>query len=408
MRTRYLWTIAATICLVAGALGRASASDVSPLSPQIMAPVSDAGYSLTPVAEPPIGQLLALNEAAAAGAPAAPGCACQGGGVSTPEPQAMAGSCSSCDAASNGRVFDSCHLNNACGCDDGCDCCPTWRVRAGAVFLQRPTDPSRALVTNTVTGASVLNASQFTSAMQAGPDIDLIYNGCNLGLEARYFAVGQFPSSVGPNATAGATLQFATPIAAGATSVSGSESSELWSLEFNVRKEVIPSVLTLLAGYRHIELNERIFGSTSLAGAATDLFSTQAFNRMDGFQLGGEAVLWRPACSRFRLEGDAKVGVFGDATSNYGSNAVVGAAPAAIATATGTHTAFMTEWGITGVVQLTPHLDARVGYQGLLLDGVALASQQMGALNPLTGAATTVNTGTPIYHGAVADLEYCW
>ena len=179
----------------------------------------------------------------------------------------------------------------------------------------------------------------------------------------------------------------------------------MWSLEFNVRKEVIPDVLTLLAGYRHIELNEQIFGTTSLAGTTTDVFSTQAFNRMDGFQLGGEAVLWRPCC-RFRLEGDAKVGVFGDATSNYGTNSV-GAGTAA-ATATGTHTAFMTEWGITGVVQLTPHLAGRVGYQGLLLDGVALASQQMGALNPATGAATTVNTGTPIYHGAVADLEYCW
>ena len=407
MKTRLFWTIVATVCLVGGALGRASASDVSPLSPQIMTPVSDAGYSLTPVAEPPIGQLLALNEAAAAGAPAALGCACQGGGVPALAPQAMAESCSSCDAGSNGRVFDSCHLDNACGGDDCCDCCSTWCVRAGAVFLQRPTDPSRALVTNTVGGATVLNASQFTSSMQAGPDIDLIHHGSAFDLEARYFAVGQFTSSVGPNATAGATIQFATPIAAGATSVSGSESSQLWSLEFNVRKEVIPCFLTLLAGYRHIDLSEQIFGTTSLAGAPTDLFSTQAFNRLDGFQLGGEAVLWRPCC-RFRVEGDAKVGVFGDATSNYGTNSVVGVGTA-VATATGTHTAFMSEWGLTGVVQLTPHLDARVGYQGFLLDGVALASQQMGALNPLTpGTATTVNTGTQIYHGAVADLEYCW
>ena len=405
MKRNHSWMIVAAICLVAGILGRASASDVSPTSSQTITPVSNVSYNSVSTAETPAGQMTSFN-ATTTQAAAVPGCACQGGGVPALAPQAMAESCSSCDAGSSGHVFDSCHLNNACGGDDCCDCCPTWCVRAGAVFLQRPTDPSRALVTNTVGGATVLNASQFTSSMQAGPDLDLIHHGSAFDLEARYFAVGQFASSVGPSATAGATLQFATPIGAAADSVSASEASELWSLEFNVRKEVIPDILTLLAGYRHIEFSEQIFGTTSLAGTPTDLFSTQAFNRLDGFQLGGEAVVWRPCC-RFRVEGDAKVGVFGDATSNFGTNSVVGAGTAA-ATATGTHTALMTEWGITGVVQLTPHLDARVGYQGLLLDGVALASQQMGALNPLTGAAATVNTGTQIYHGAVADLEYCW
>jgi hypothetical protein len=112
--------------------------------------------------------------------------------------------------------------------------------------------------------------------------------------------------------------------------------------------------LTVLAGYRHIDLNERIFGSTSLAGTTTDLFSTEGFNRMDGFQLGGEAVFWRPSC-RFRVEGDAKVGVLGDATSNYGSFHVPGFIPI-MATSTGTHVAFMAEWGITAVVQINQNL----------------------------------------------------
>ena len=76
--------------------------------------------------------------------------------------------------------------------------------------------------------------------------------------------------------------------------------------------------------------------------------------------------------------------MFGDATSNYGTNSV-GGGPTGVATATGTHTAFMSEWGITGVVQITPHLSGRVGYQGLLLDGVALASQQIGALESRDG-----------------------
>jgi hypothetical protein len=278
------------------------------------------------------------------------------------------------------------------------------------VIFQRPTDRPRPLVTSF--GApftEALDASQFAFPMRGGPDIDLIHHGCYFDVEARYFAVDEFAASVGPTATGGpAVIPFATPITVGADSLSASEYSQLRSIEVNLRREVIPCWLTLLAGYRHIELDERILGSTSLAGATTELFSTEGFNRMDGFQLGGEAVLWRPCCgSRFRLEGDAKVGIFSDATSNYGTSAIAGGGPG-VASATGTHTAFMAEWGITGVVQITPHLAGRAGYQGLLLDGVALASQQIGALDPATGAATTVNTGTPIYHGAVVDLEYCW
>jgi hypothetical protein len=183
------------------------------------------------------------------------------------------------------------------------------------------------------------------------------------------------------------------------------EYTQLRSFEINLRADASP-VITLLAGYRHIDLNERIFAeSFSSVGFPNNRFSIQAFNHLDGFQLGSEAVLWRPGGGRFRLEGSAKVGLFGDATSNYGTF------DGGVATATDAHVAFMTEWGITGVVQITSHLAARVGYQGLLLDGVALASEQIGALSPtlpVLPGATTVNSGTPIYHGLVANLEYSW
>ena len=89
-----------------------------------------------------MGQVIAFNDAAAAVARGVPARA----GTSDGSPQPAGESCSSCDAGQSGKVFDSCHLGNACG-DECCDACPTWCVRAGAVFLQRPTDTSRALVT---------------------------------------------------------------------------------------------------------------------------------------------------------------------------------------------------------------------------------------------------------------------
>jgi hypothetical protein len=342
----------------------------------------------------------------------------------SPPPPGVADSSGTADSGQAAGVFDSCHLGNVCGCDDCCG--PCLCVRAGAVLLGRSSDPSRPLVRGPAPGIgnfaptiTVLDGSKFKDPMAAGPDIDLLYNCCDcceccdccnnrgFGLEARYFAVGQFAASVGPNPTGGtATLQYTNLPLVTANAVGASEYSQLASVEVNVRKDVVPCFLTLLAGYRHIELGEQIIGTTSFTGTNTSVFSTEAFNRLDGFQLGGEAVLWRPSC-RFRVVGDAKVGLFGDATSNYGTTNIVGGA-AGIATSTGTNTAFMSEWGITAVWQINCHFSARVGYEGLLVDGVALASQQIGTLNTTTGAATTVNTGTPIYQGLVFDFQYCW
>jgi hypothetical protein len=249
--------------------------------------------------------------------------------------------------------------------------------------------------------------------MRCGPDIDIIHRGSVVDVELRYFAVVGFAANVGLNTTASppflpsAVVNFAGPsiaynsLAPATLSSLASNYSQLRSFEADFRENVSPA-LTVLAGYRHIDLNERIFGQFSRLGVNTDLFSIQGFNRMDGFQLGGEAVLWRPGAGRFRLEGGAKVGVFGDATSNYGNY------DAMVATASGAHTALMTEWSVTAVYQITPQIAARVGYQGLLLDGVALASEQIGVLNPSAHTGTVENSGTPIYQGLVANLEYAW
>jgi hypothetical protein len=42
------------------------------------------------------------------------------------------------------------------------------------------------------------------------------------------------------------------------------------------------------------------------------------------------------------------------------------------------------------------------------LDGVALASQQVGVLNPFAHTGAVANTGTPIYQGLNANMEYAW
>jgi hypothetical protein len=287
---------------------------------------------------------------------------------------------------------------------------PTWTFRGGTVAFHRQSDPNRMLAR---IGPVVVNAADFAFPLCGGPDLDLVRHSEIADVEFRYFAVDDFSASVGP-----ATLPTYGPFGpfplgtvffsgnsifylSASKTLSASEYSQLRSFELNFRKDVSPA-LTVLAGYRHIDLNERIFGQFSYSGINTDSFSIQGFNRMDGFQLGGEAVLWRPGAGRFRLEGSAKAGVFGDATSNFGNFDNLRA------TASGGHVALASEWSVTAAYQITPHLAARFGYEGLLLDGVALASEQVGVLNPHAGTGTVENSGTPIYQGMVANLEYAW
>jgi hypothetical protein len=323
----------------------------------------------------------------------------------------------------DGRA-ESAILGNAAAVDSAADLgidagvttiAPTWTFRGGVLVLTRQSDPSRLLTIGQL--APSLDAADFATATRGGLDIGFVHHGSIFDVETRYFEIDSLTGNAGPLTGVstfivspyqvvqfvGPPVPFSPYISAGSPNLTldAVEYTQLHSYEVNVRRGVLPYV-TVVAGYRHIDLTDRIFAQTSTSGVVGDNFSVQAFNHLDGFQLGGEAVLWRPGAGRFRLEGSAKVGVFGDATSNFGNFDNLRA------TASAAHAALMTEWSVTAVYQITPQIAARVGYQGLLLDGVALASEQIGVLNPAAHTGAVENSGTPIYQGLVANLEYAW
>ena len=258
------------------------------------------------------------------------------------------------------------------------------------MLLDRSTQLSRALGYPSQRSCDdVLDASQFKDPVAAGPEIDLLYNCCDCCAAAAIAAIpGRFglgwaailrsvslpPTWARTRPADKHSIHERAPVTA--TAVSASEYSNLASFELNVRKDVVPRASsTLLAGYRHIELNEQIQGTTTVAGTATSNFSTEGYNRLDGFQVGGEVV------SGGRAAGSAWWGMPRSECSAMGlpiPAPSVSSAPALAQPPRPAHnTAFMSEWGITAVWQINCHLSARVGYEGLLVDGVALASQQI-------------------------------
>ena len=112
---------------------------------------------------------------------------------------------SQCDHCNNSSNCDQCAGGcNSCGGSDACghDCCedcwpqclhPTWIFKGGALVLDRVSPRSTALVVETGTGRSLMNASGFSFNWNGGVDASLIRRiGDDNLLEVRYFGINNW------------------------------------------------------------------------------------------------------------------------------------------------------------------------------------------------------------------------
>jgi hypothetical protein len=223
--------------------------------------------------------------------------------------------------------------------------------------------------------------------------------GSNSGFD---FASGNLRGSgVAP---AGSEIAFATPVALNGSGIYLSHlQSSFNSLEFNVRENV-SDYLTILAGFRWINLNER-FGF--LLASPTDAIAgvTEATNNLLGFQVGADGVLYD--MGRFQIDGIAKAGIYGNLADNQ--TAVIGVPnPGFIAfTDDTTDVAFEADVRLGGTYWLGERFAVRGGYQLIWLEGVALAADQIAAvdLNNRWGLDTS---GSPFWHGAYVEAMLTW
>jgi hypothetical protein len=295
------------------------------------------------------------------------------------------------------------------GCCDGC-WAPLWTVRADALLLDRSRLPSQTLLVNGVF-APLFNANQFDEPVQVGWEIDVTRRlNCDWDVEARYFDLGgQSANSPTITSSNGAGVLYA-PTAQGLffppVNTSLSYTSRLQDVELNARRG-LNDWLTVLAGFRYLDLDDRILVKELTVTAGADATQKlEGFNSLVGFQIGADASLWRRGS--FSVDALVKAGIYDDLARNaltYDSTSL------AVHSATGAsadRAAFCGEIGITLNYELTQRLSVRGGYELLWLDGVALASQQL-SINPppiLRPAAAVATGGDLFYNGAFVGLEY--
>lgn len=262
------------------------------------------------------------------------------------------------------------------GFDAGCDQCdPLWTIYAGAVILKRESP-------------SVLQDFDFD--YEVGADINVRRRiGQDWAAELRYFGVDDWDDQqtlgVLPLPELG-TVFLGGP---------GEYSSSLHSTEINLRRDWISDRLTVLAGFRWVELHEEFAASDGLLFLADNVD-----NHMYGFQLGVDAVVWDRG--RFTVNAGAKAGIYYNDADVDGAVIMMGVP--SVGTAEDDSTAFLGEMSITGAYELNQNWSVLAGYQLLWIEGVATADRQAGAL--VTGDLDT--SGSPFYHGATLGVQFVY
>ncbi len=212
-------------------------------------------------------------------------------------------------------------------------------------------------------------------------------------------------------------------------------STKLYNAELNVQDKVSDRI-TMLAGFRWLQLNENLQGSIppadrilplwklnpnnnlfdvarieNQAGGIPDtgefppFWNTSTRNNLYGFQIGADGKLFDRG--RFSINGLIKAGGYWNHASEstgvslekvvYHSNASTNRA------------AFVGEAGLQGKYQVTSGIALKLGYEVLWLSGVALAPgqiQETYTVAPATVYATGVNSRSNVlFHGVTAGLE---
>jgi hypothetical protein len=183
------------------------------------------------------------------------------------------------------------------------------------------------------------------------------------------------------------------------------DATKLYNAELNVRWNPCRRV-TVLAGFRWIELKENLQGALVPTEGFPPFWNTSTNNNLYGFQIGaGGKILER---GRFSIEGVVKAGIYDNNAEQSTGVSIFKIVRPSYASAN--NAAFVGETGLQCKYQVNKRLVLKAGYEVLWLAGVALAPgqiQETYTTKPDTVQALGVNSDSGVFfHGATAGLEY--
>ena len=269
---------------------------------------------------------------------------------------------------------------------------PRWTASAEFIGLSRIGTGRQTLVTTYPViapppasslivgqGTERLNSSDLDQGFSSGPQVSLIHHGdCGYDMEFSFFQIDGwtnartiFPNGASPVMVApGSSGSFVQTTDHPTQTMGWAYGTNLYNAELNARWDLCSRV-TMLAGFRWIDLSENLVGTVS--GRTEPFWNTATRNNFFGLQIGELLKIWN--CGRFSIDGQMKAGLFDNhakATSIVSIYRQL--CPASAST---NHLAFAGEIGLQCKYQATNRLLLKAGYEALWLQGVALAPCQI-------------------------------
>ena len=290
------------------------------------------------------------------------------------------------------------------------NCCddvyvPCWTARAAAVRMTRLDPTHRILFQDPLDPDRYFDRGDFHFEFETGVDVSLARRvGTCYDLQARCLRVdGWNALATGSTASAAGLVVESDPplFLAPGRSIAATYTSQLESIELNLRRH-FNSRLTLLMGIRYADVDERFHAYLLGPGPVLGTYHTATGNRLFGLQFGCEAALWdRGGC--LRIDNVLKAGVY---ANDFGAQDTVLDTGTMVLPASDRagQIAFLGEAGLFGVYRLTDSLSIRGGYQVVLIEGVALATDQM-AVTDFVAQDGIDTSGGLFYHGALLGIE---
>jgi hypothetical protein len=281
-----------------------------------------------------------------------------------------------------------------------------WYASAEALFLQldHGANGNTPIVLDSLSGATLLGTNDLNYPMAAGPRLVL---GRRLGegraAELVYFGLQDWDA--GRLVRGDNDLRLPGDLGVGSLDFFNADSFAVTSgatinnVEANLWRPAGEGRLALMAGFRYLDLDERLSIRPTDSDTGASRYTIATGNDLFGGQLGGRYRILPDDSRRLGLEGVAKAGLFGNAAqmgqfvSDFDGSEVV----RDTAVSAG-RVAFVGELGVTGLIRVTQNLNARIGYSLLWVEGIARAANQLDYTD-------TAASGTTMFFGQGACLQ---
>jgi len=300
---------------------------------------------------------------------------------------------------------------------------PRWTVSADALILYRIGYINRTLVERvpgsvplrnlaTTPGTEALNSNDLRQGFAPGGRIDVIRHGdSGYDLEVLYFQTASWncSRSIGPDNPPDWLVMRAPGVFLQTQdhsyqAMAWEYDTKLFNAELNVRWNLY-SRLTLLAGFRWVQLSENLQGSLVPLEGFKPFWNTSTMNNLYGLQIAADGKIWERG--RFSINGLIKAGAYvNHAEESTGITTFKVLRPSYTTT---NRAAFVGEIGLQCKYQVSQGLVLKAGYEALWLAGVALAPGQIQETyfaSPYTVHALGVSSSGVFFHGATAGLAY--